>query len=247
MSKDENIDKILQDWPYEIGKVSVRRVQGDDGRDLLHMRLEMGLLQLEVAGRPDGQQPEGCETYYDHLATVLAEQKDPFVLDEGQCMQIDREFVQFYHRRICWLTLRKFRLATQDADHTLKLMDFSTEYAPDEPWALSHEQYRPFVLFHRTQAAALAILEEDGPKKAITEIEAGLKRMHDLFAGHDAEEQYEENELVIRLGELKESLRDHYEIGPTLTEKLSEAIASEEYELAARLRDEIAGRDVPRS
>ncbi len=243
MSKDENIDKILQDWPYEIGKVSVRRVQGDDGRDLLHMRLEMGLLQLEVAGRPDGQQPEGCETYYDHLATVLAEQKDPFVLDEGQCMQIDREFVQFYHRRICWLTLRKFRLATQDADHTLKLMDFSTEYAPDEPWALSHEQYRPFVLFHRTQASAMRALQGPGAETAIEEITDGLEQIREAFAAVDLEEQFDENPLVGQLGKLRDSLREEHDVGLTLGEQLSEAVANEQFEQAARLRDEIARRN----
>ena len=239
-----NIDAILRGWPYQVGEVVVRQIKGEDGRDLLQMRLEMGLLQLEIEGRPDGQKPEGYDTYFDYLKSLSLDKQEPLVLDEDQCGEVDREFVQFYHRRICWLTLREFRRATRDADHSLALMDFSRKHSPDKEWTLSHEQYRPFVLFHRTQAVALAVSDEEGPEKAIAEIDKGLERMRELFAEHDAEEQYDENELVVRLSELRESLREHYKIESPLAEQLADAIAAEEYELAARLRDEIAQRDM---
>jgi hypothetical protein len=77
--------------------------------------------------------------------------------------EVDREFVQFYHRRVCWLTLRAFDRAVKDADHTLALMDFCLEHSPDDQWLMSQEQYRPFVLFHRIQAAALSKLEHQAP------------------------------------------------------------------------------------
>lgn len=239
-----NIDAILRGWPYQVGEVVVRQIKGEDGRDLLQMRLEMGVLQLEFDGRPDGQKPEGYDTYFDYLKSLSLDEQEPLVLDEDQCGEIDREFVQFYHRRICWLTLRDFRRATRDADHSLALMDFSRKHSPDKEWTLSHEQYRPFVLFHRTQAVALAVSDEEGPEKAIAEIDKGLERMRELFAEHDAEEQYDDNELVVRLTELKESLREHFKIEPPLAEQLADAIAAEEYELAARLRDEISQRDM---
>ncbi len=240
-----NIDAILRDWPYQVGEIVVRQIKGEDGRDLLQMRLEMGLLQLEFDGRPDGQKPEGYDTYFDYLKSLALGEQEPLVLNEHQCAEIDREFVQFYHRRICWLTLREFHRATRDADHSLELMDFSRQHSPDKEWTLLHEQYRPFVLFHRTQAAALAVSEDEDPSKAIAEIDTGLERMRELFAEHDAVEQYEENELVVRLTELRESMRDHYKIEPPLTDQLADAIAAEEYELAARLRDEISQRDMP--
>ncbi len=51
---------------------------------------------------------------------------DDFVLSEEQCAEADREFVQFYQRRLCWLALREFSHAVADADHTtLAFMDFS--------------------------------------------------------------------------------------------------------------------------
>src|SRR5205823_7550311 len=129
-------------------------------------------------------------------------------LTSEQCSEADREFMQFYHRRVCWLALREFRRAAADADHTLAFMDFVRAHSPDEEWTLSHEQYRPFVLFHRTQAAALAALEETGPEMAIAELNAGLERFRDLFTEYEAEEQFDEDELVQRLIELKNTLRE---------------------------------------
>ncbi|HEX5442946.1 MAG TPA: DNA helicase UvrBC, partial [Pirellulales bacterium] len=148
MAKRFDIDRILQDWPYEPGEISARLVRAADGREVLQMRVEMGLLQMETSGRPDGTEPEGAETYFDHLTALAAQEGDGFVLSTEQCSEADREFMQFYHRRICWLALREFRRAANDADHTLAFMDFVREHSPAEEWMLSHDQYRPFVLFH---------------------------------------------------------------------------------------------------
>jgi len=48
--------------------------------------------------------------------------------------------------------------------------------------------------------------------------------------------------MSTQLIELRQWLRRKYEIGPTLDERLADAVASEKYELAAKLRDEIARR-----
>lgn len=241
MSSRENIDRILAQWDYNPGEVNVRKVRGDDRRPLLQMRIDMGIMQLETKGRPDGTRPHGFETYYDYLLSRMLADGE-FVLDDDQCDEVDREFVQYYHRRICWLTLRDFAKAVNDADHTLSLMDLCVEVSPDEEWTISHEQYRPFVLFHRTQAAAMAALDEIAPEPetAVHQLNVGLDRMHDLFVEHDAEDMFEDDDLVTRLTELRDSVRDHYNIGRTLQEQLDDAIAEEKYELAARLRDQLA-------
>ena len=210
------------------------------------MRIELGLLQMEFTGRPDGERPGKMDTYLDLLKSQFGAAQDvPPVLTEEQCFEIDREFVQYYHRRICCLALREFDHAVADADHTLALMDFVMAHSPNEDWTATHERYRPFVHFHRTQALALALLERSGPEAAIEEITKGLEEMRNIFVRAEAEEQYESDELVNQLRELKESLRKEYKIGQTLAEQLAEAVAAEEYERAARLRDEIARRHVP--
>ena len=50
MARKENIDRLLRDWPYDPHGISVRKKKGDDGRDVLQMRLDLGLLQLETNG-----------------------------------------------------------------------------------------------------------------------------------------------------------------------------------------------------
>src|SRR4051794_19020960 len=61
MARKENIDRLLRDWPYDPQGISVRKKKGDDGREVLQMRLDLGLLQLETKGRPDGTRPQGAE------------------------------------------------------------------------------------------------------------------------------------------------------------------------------------------
>ena len=242
MAAKKHIDKILKDWPFDSDHLSVRLVDGGDGREIIQMRIDMGLLQLETQGRPDGTRPFGNETVYHHLVSRQKSDDNEFVMDDEQCNEIDREFVQFYHRRICWLTLRKFDYAVRDADHTLALMDFCRAHSPDEEWTMSHEQYRPFVLFHRTQASALSAVEEENPEAAIQNINEGLDNFRTFFECYDAEDHFEEDELVKRLVELRESMREQFEVGKTLHEQLADAVAAEQYELAARLRDELAQR-----
>jgi hypothetical protein len=236
-----NLDKLLKDWSFDPHSLSVRLIKGDDGRDVVQMRVDMGVLQMETRGRPDGMQPGGFPTYLGFL--LDAETKNPeMVLDEEQCFEVDREFVQYYHRRISWLRLQYYRRACADADHTLALMDFCKEHSPDDEWTMNHEQYRPFVLFHRTQAAALAALEESNAEEAVTEINEGLGKIRAVFVEHEVEDEFEDDELVGRLTQLRESLREEYAIGKTLQERLREAVDQEQYELAARLRDELAKR-----
>ncbi len=245
MPRYKDIDYVLQNWPFTPGDVRVRTVKTHDGREVLQMRVDLGVLQLETRNRPDGERPGGAETYLDHLLAKSLHDGEAAALTEEECDEVDREFLQYYHRRVCWLALREFDKAVQDADHTLALMDFVKRHSPSDEWTISHEQYRPFVMFHRTQAAALRTMADAGPDAAINEINGGLQRLRAFFEEHEAADNFDENEMAQRLQELRESLRAKYEVGKTLTEQLDEAVAAEEYERAARLRDELRRR--PRS
>ena len=243
MKRQTHLDDLLEKWAFDPSTLNVRLIKGKDGRDVIQMRVDMGILQLETTGRPDGEQYEGHESVLEYLQQLNLDESE-HELTEQQCMDVDREFMQFYHRRICWLRLQFYHRAVMDADHTLTLMDRSEEMSPDEEWAGTHEQYRPFVLFHRTQAEALGRLEEDTAEEAVQAITSGLETMRSFFLKHDAEEHFDSDELVVRLVELRESLRTEYEVGRTLKERLAEAVEHEQYELAAQLRDELSRREM---
>lgn len=242
LSDSQHIDDILGQWRHEAGRPNARIVPGGDGRDVIQLRIDMGVLQMEVEGRPDGRRPHGAETYHDFLISQAVKFGDEFTLTEEHCVEIDREFIQFYHRRISWLALHEYGRAADDAKHSLDLMDFCRDHSPDEQWTLSHEQYRPFVLFHHTHALALWRLDEEDAEAAIQVLNEGLDRFRELYAEFDAEEQLEEDELAEQLVELRESLRERHNVGRTLHERLADAVAAEEYELAAKLRDQITRR-----
>ncbi len=240
MANRDDIDRILFGWEYRPGMVAARLVKAADGREVLQMRVEMGVLQMETINRPDGEHPSGMDSFLEYLVdSALCEGRD-FDLSDDDCMEVDREFLQFHHRRICWLALRKFRLAVYDADHTLMLMDFCASHSLDNEWVASHEQYRPFVIFQRTQASALAELEEVGPEPAVEEIDKGLAQLREIFDELEIEGPFEEDDMVAQLLELKNWIRGQYNIQNTLSEQLADAVAHEQYERAATLRDEIA-------
>jgi hypothetical protein len=246
----KHIDTALEGWDYESGSVQARLLKGGDGRMVIQMRVDLGVLQLETAGRPDGKRPHGCATYFDYLrrkARGARKAERAFVLSEAQCQEADREFLQFYHRRICWLALRQYEKAVADADHTLAFMDFLVKHSPSEEYLRAHEQYRGFVTFQRTQGAAALALERNNPEQAIDEVREGLSRLRTFFAAMDAEEQMEDDGMVRHLRKIEAFVRREHRIEETLQEQLDRAVANEEYETAARLRDELRKRADPQA
>ena len=65
MSQD--IDAALKGWDFKSGVVQARLVQAGEGRQVIQMRVDLGILQMETAGRPDGTRPHGSATYFEYL------------------------------------------------------------------------------------------------------------------------------------------------------------------------------------
>jgi len=244
-SMADHIDNILRKWPFDPQQLSVRIVRATRNRDVLQMRVDLGVLQMELTGRPDGERPGGCESYHAFLVAQASVTGDRFDLTEEHCREIDREFLQFYHRRLCWLRLLQYQRAADDARHTLGLMNFCREYSDDQEWVLSHEQYRPFVLMHRIQSEALAQLESHGYEASVTTIDEGLRELRDFFQEHGADDKFEDDEIVGRLREFRDSLREQFDQRFQLGKDLDAAIAAEEYERAAEIRDQLARLNQP--
>ncbi|HEX3315283.1 MAG TPA: UvrB/UvrC motif-containing protein [Gemmataceae bacterium] len=247
----QDIDFVLEGWEYKPGMVQARLVQASaqtghgGGRQVIQMRVDLGILQLETTGRPDGTRPHNHSSYLGYLreqARQAEKAENKFSLTDEQCQEADREFVQFYHRRICWLALRHYPKAIADADHTLAFMDFLKRFSPSEEYTQAHEQYRGFVLFQRTQAAAAQQAENERPEAAIDEVRRGLDEMRGFFGAHGLLDQMDEDGMVQHLRRIEERLRQEYGITSTLREELDAAVAAEDYERAAQLRDELKRR-----
>jgi len=161
------------------------------------------------------------------------------------CVEADREFVQFSQRRVAWLTLQHYDRALLDADHTLALMDFVRAHGIDEDYVSSHERFRGLVLFHRTQAAAALALERRKPEEAIDIVREGVGRLathHEKWSSEHEASDTPNPSLIEQLHLLESEIRKNFAVEKTLREQLDEAVALEDYERAAKLRDQIRAR-----
>src|SRR5256885_16983037 len=96
-----DLNSILKDWPHENGNIKVRKIVGLDGREKLQLRVDLGVLQMEISGRPDGQRPHNCESLleYHQKRAARAEQKgETYELTPEQCAELQPEGSQCCHR-----------------------------------------------------------------------------------------------------------------------------------------------------
>ena len=101
MSQD--IRPILAGWDFEPELIQVRIISGDDGTEKLQMRMDLGLLQMEIDGRPDGEKPEGYESLLELFEARSREalaRGERFVLKPEDCSRLMREGLQYYHRYV---------------------------------------------------------------------------------------------------------------------------------------------------
>ena len=70
---DLDITSILENWDYKPGQVMVRKFKAKNGREIIQLRVDLGLLQLNADGRPDGKHPMGHESWFDFQLSRLEE------------------------------------------------------------------------------------------------------------------------------------------------------------------------------
>ncbi|MGC9453757.1 MAG: UvrB/UvrC motif-containing protein [Phycisphaerae bacterium] len=244
-----DIGDILNGWPYEPEQLSVRRIRGDDGREKIQVRLDLGLLQMETTGRPDGERPHGHESLLDYHEHRLRRHKAAhgtdrgFDLDEEACEQLRAEGVMYYHRYIAEYVLEDFEAVERDATRNLRLLDFCRAHARREADRYALEQYRPYILMMCTRARARLALGEDRPKTALQIIRRGIADIREFvaeFADDEVGEAGAEREIAILkalAGEIEEGMPpDPLE---KLRKELSRAVSEERYEDAASIRNRL--------
>ena len=58
----EDISDILERWPFDPGEFNVRLITDEQGNQRIQMRIDLGMLQMNMEGRPDGKRPRDCES-----------------------------------------------------------------------------------------------------------------------------------------------------------------------------------------
>lgn len=240
---DEDISPILQGWKYEEGDLTVRKVAGRDGRDKIQLRLDLGMLQMEAGGRPDGRRPFGKDSLLDHFrarAEIYRSRHgwyEGFELKHRDCQALQRESMQYYHRRLSLLRLQEYEAAAADADHNLEILDLMKAFAARRDDWLASEQYRAFILSQRTQALALLELERGDSRAALAQIERGTEAIRRAFAEQGHERRFRESPEALFLEDLRQQIQEQRR--DELRQRLDHALKQEDYDAAAALRAEI--------
>jgi hypothetical protein len=244
-----DLSNLLQSWPHEAGRINARQIVGLDGRPKLQIRIDLGVLQMEMEGRPDGLRPEGFESLLayqqDRLRRYLREADSVdavgFVLSQDECRALREEAVQYYHRYVGLFALADYAGVVRDTTRNMELFDLCRDYGETEVDRTVLEQFRPPVVMMRARSAAELAINAGQPKKALAALDRGLEELRTVFEDAGRAESYQEANEVQLLRGMRDALVPKLPASQKveLQERLRAAIDAENYELAAILRDEL--------
>jgi len=250
-----DLTSIFRDWPYEPGRLNVRLIKGDDGEPKVQVRLDLGLLQMNAEGRPDGERPHGFESLLEYHESRLdalergdsresderGEDPSSLELTPEECKALRDEAAQYYHRYVALLVLEDFEGVIRDTTRNLRLLDFCAAHAREEDDRTVLEQVRPYITMMRARAMASQALRDNEHQAAVLAVDDGLAALRDHYAARGEPEAFEDSNEVQMLRTMRETLVPKLPVSQTaeLRERLQEALQNENYELAAILRDEL--------
>ena len=223
----DDLTNFLRRWPFEPGCANARITELDDGRRVLQVRLELGALQFELDGRPDGNPS---------LLDSARDVQVPGTLDRDVCRQLREEAIQRSHRAQALVVVGEWSSAIDDATVTLELLDLCRDRGVDARDREALEPFRGSLIAMRARAGAEASMESGAADAAMAALDAGLAELRAAL-GSRAEGS---NEAVLLAG-MRDTLVPRLPSSQRvdLQERLRAALSAENYELAAILRDEL--------
>ena len=243
---DFDISRLLERWQYQPGQVIVRRFKAKDGTEKIQLRVDLGLLQMNAEGRPDGKRPFGHPSLFEYFQARLYKyvaahngSDEGFKLKAEDCAKLQLEAIQFHHRYICLLQLEDYPGVIRDAERNLAVFRFVGKHAESEDLAWSLQQFQPQLLMILTRARGAQALQSDDYATAIQSIEEGLDNIRtfyqDLSRGEAAEHSPEVHSLQTWLEEIR--AKRPLSAREKLEQALRDAVGCEDYEKAAQVRD----------
>ncbi len=244
---DSDIGPIIQGWEFDPNDICARKIKGSDGTSKLQVRLDLGLLQMEEEGRPDGQRPFGKESLLDYYEAELIEYRSKHGLEEGfsldreASVRLGQEGLQYYHRYVCLFRLEDYQGVERDTARNLRLFDFVNRYSQAEEDRVQLEEYRPNVIMMNTRAKGALSIARENYEKALNQIEEGIEKIRVFLKKSGRVEELESSDEIDFLQQWGEEVRRNRPL--TLKQRLhlemQEAIAQEEFERAAKIRDQV--------
>ena len=250
---NDDISKVLENWDYRLGRVDARRVKGEGGVEKLQLRLDLGLLQMNAQFRPDGKRPFGHPTLLDHFLIRLERHRekhggedDDFSINPDECAKLQQEAIQYHHRSICNFELEDYEAVERDTEHILELLDFVQDYAVEDEIGQSFQQFRPQTIMMQIRAVGTELIAGNNYDAAIKEITGAIEELNQFYNEMGRQELVDSSMEVHSLREwlkdVEAEAADKKPIteGEKLQHKLNKAVEREDYEAAAKLRDQLS-------
>mgnify|MGYP000128082605 CR=1 FL=1 len=252
-----DLDELTSGWDCPPGELRARLIVGRDGQEQLQLRVDLGVIQMYPDGRPDGERYRGFPTareFIEHEFRMPNCRVEP-----ADWQELDREIQQFNYRRMAYATIAEEALQIGDEERALRCLHGALRdiesclaglalVARHEANSEAYAGLRPTLVFDRARLTAQLRIIEGLFEEALEEAQAGAAALEALLVelGYD-EEQRETDPALHYLRRLGQQLRREYGIAQTLHEQLEEAIENEDFETAARIRDELNARRQRRS
>ncbi|MGA0333831.1 MAG: UvrB/UvrC motif-containing protein [Kiritimatiellia bacterium] len=245
MSKHLDLTPLLHDWHFDPSQVTARMVEVEnEALPEVQLRLDLGILQMKLNGRPDGQRPHGYESalkYY--RQRILTERRAGYKLDADACAELQQECVQVYYRYLALMVLKDYDRVIRDTVHSMEIFDLVEKYSESEDIMWDFLQFKPYVIMMSTRAKAEKLAAAQELDEAVSQIESGMNEIEAFLVKmeDDPEALDECQELAI----LEDLIRDLTERGGeenpviALKQKLQHAVRNENFEEAAKIRDSI--------
>lgn len=241
----DSIGDILGAWPHDPDGISVRLVQGDDGRTKLQMRIELGILQMELDGRPDAGRPEGCESWLTYHLQRLDQHRhdggsvEGFQLTPLDCTHLREEATLYYQRYLGLYHLGRFPEVVRDTARNLHVCDLLHRFAEQEEERWELEQYRPYITMMNALARAELVDLTNGLPDAERILTVAIASIR-AFAARHLGRFHVGNEISVLRERLDQLRQEAPESETERVQRLLEhAVEREDYEAAAQLRDRL--------
>lgn len=237
MTADFDLAKALREWPYRPEHFDARCIELPDGREVLQVRVELGLLQMELDGRPDGCTVDGWPSVLERCRNEHDADPAGFTISNDTCDALQAEALQVMRRCMTLQAIGMHERVLHDADAMLRRMDLCTRFAPDAGSTSRLERLRPQCIAMRARAGAQLALEAGNQAAARTALDSGLRDLQVCVPAKNFESspdvQLLRNMHALLVPRLPSSQRVELET------RLEAAVARENFELAAILRDEL--------
>ena len=241
----DDIGELLNNWSFDPDEFIARRITASDGTEKIQIRIDMGVLQLEVEGRPDGERPHDFPSLLSYYQTQ-AESADSIEssskpLDEEACEDLFQEAWQYYQRYLSLFYLEDFAGVFRDTQHNLEIFDLVQSHADSDEAKWYFEQYYPHAVMMRVRSRAMLHLEHENYPAALTEVEGGIDQIERFVEEWEGEMGDEELPELSFLKDWYEELEKERPLSrqEELERDLTVAVDAENFEEAARLRDKL--------